>query len=194
MLHEQGAHLLREEVVGGGGSAGHAEQDLVGGGEAGEGLCLCGRLGEDGHGVGDLALVGEGDGDVDEGVVVLRDEELEGRVAGLLDGGVGAVEPLLGDAEGAGVRAGEAWGGAWGWEFGGEVVGGVGRGEGVVREGDVGHVGGDGAADGDGVVEVGEGERGHAPVGWLEAVEAAVVGGDADGAAAVGADYEGDQA
>lgn len=71
MLHVDCADFLREEVIRRGCSAGHAEEDFISGCEIGEGFRFCGCFSEDGHGVGDLAFVGEGHGDVDDLVVVL---------------------------------------------------------------------------------------------------------------------------
>jgi len=64
----------------------------------------------------------------------------------------------------------------------------------AVGEAEVIEAGGHGPVDADADAEVVGGAGGDAGVAWLEAVDATEGGGDADGAAAVGAEGDGDEA
>lgn len=114
-------------------------------------------------------------------------------MAGGEDGGGGAGEPGGADADGSLLVA--VGGGGLGWrsEEGRCGVRRVWGGEDTVCQFEIGHVRGEGTHDAVGGGEVGRGADGHAPVGRFEAVESAVCGWDADGAATVGAEGDGDQ-
>jgi hypothetical protein len=72
----------------------HAHEDSVRRRELEDGsFVACGALCEDGHGVGELALVKQRDAYVDDLVAQLGLEVLQGGMACFLNWGVGAVEP-----------------------------------------------------------------------------------------------------
>lgn len=144
------------------------------------------QLGDAERGVGDLGLGEKGEADVDDFVPALGGEVVERPVAHFPHGGVGLVEPVAEDAH-------DTLGGRGRRQREGEAAlcrtRGVGLGHDAVGNGQVGDVCGQGARDAHGHLhDVG------AVVGGLEAVHAVEVGRDADAAAGIRADADGDDA
>ena len=100
MAHEQGAHLLREEQVHARGAGESGDEDLVRGREGADTAAgdAAGGFDGDGQRVRDLPFVEVGDRDVD-GAVAERGVVLQCCGAEVLDGWVGAIEPVAADAE-----------------------------------------------------------------------------------------------
>lgn len=194
MVHQDGAKGVYLEILGAGHQSAHGKEESVC--RAGEGLMvrrvggpaavLFRHLGDAELGVGDLELGEKGETDVDDFVPALGGEVIERLVAQFPHGGIGLVEPVSEDAHDTlcGRRRGQGE-----CEAALRRTGCVGLGHDAVGNGQVGDVCGDRARDAHGHLhDVG------AVVGGLEAVDAVKVGRDADAAAGVRADGDGDDA
>lgn len=170
VLHQHGAHFLREEKIRGGGLSRNGQEDFVWSGKEVEGGAGCGDFGKDGDCVAELAQlrIWQGNWNDCPSCCLI---DLQSGVAEALNGDVGVFHPGLEDSHhlwrspgcsGKGERkARRCW------------MGGVRGGHDPISNFDIIHVRSQGPKNATGKGEIRSRSRGYPAMGWFKSIYSA---------------------